>query len=337
APQTLKKAMWGETQFPNGKSLFPTYRDLGVGIYQTQIHWDQIAPRRPARPTDSKDRAYEWPAGLDQTIAEAGRNGITVLIQPIGTPRWANGGKSWQWAPNRPSDFANFATATAKRYPDVYLWMIWGEPNRAPNFQPLTPATNRTGPLNRAQQVGPQRYAELVDAAYGALKAVDPQNKIIAGNTFTSAGPDAIYPYQWAKYMVLPNGHRPRMDMWGHNPYGFRKPDLDHASNRPGTVAWGDLRQLADELDNDQFPNSPLPFYLSEWGVPIGFKDKDLLYEVPTKAGKKWIQAGYEIARDWDRIYTLGWVHPFDTDRSSQGLFDAKGNKKPSYGFYKDS
>jgi hypothetical protein len=336
AKQTLKKAMWGETEFPNGKSLFPTYADLGVGIYQSQVHWDQIAAKKPKDPTDPQDPAYIWPGGLEQTIKTAERNGITTMLMPIGTPPWANGGRPMIWTPTKPSDFADFTTALAKRYPSVHLWMIWGEPNRAPNYQPLTPAVDRVGPLNKAQQVAPRNYAELVDAAYGALKEASPENKVIGGNTFTSAGPDAIYPYQWLKYMTLPDGSRPRMDMWGHNPYGFREPSLDHPSNRPSTVSWGDLEHLTEELDK-AFPGPPLKLYLSEWGVPIGFKDKDLLYEEDEETGEEWIHAAYEIARDWDRIYTLGWVHPLDTDRSSQGLMDPEGNKKPSYEFYKDS
>ena len=44
------------------------------------------------------------------------------------------------WAPHNPQDYANFAIAAARRYPSVHLWMIWGEPSRAPDFEPLTPA-----------------------------------------------------------------------------------------------------------------------------------------------------------------------------------------------------
>jgi hypothetical protein len=123
------------------------------------------------------------------------------------------------------------------------------------------------------------------------------------------------------------------MDMWGHNPYGFRKPDLDKPSNRAGSVSWGDLEDFAAAIDK-VYPQE-LPLYLSEWGVPTGFEDKDLLYKVEDDEAEKWIEAGLEIARDWDRVYTLGWVHPLDSDRSSQGLMDIEGEPKPSYDAYK--
>jgi hypothetical protein len=328
--------MWGPTALPNGTSAFPVYRDLGVGIYEAQIHWDLVAPTtKPAKPTDPSDPAYKWQIGFDKTIAEAQQNGMQVSIMLIGTPPWANGNKPSRFAATDPGDFGDFATAVSKKYPSVRLWMIWGEPNRAPNFQPLTPATNRVSlKLNAAQQVGPRVYAQLVDAAYGGLKAANPGNKTIAGNTFTSAGPDAIYPYQWIKYMKLPGGARPRFDMWGHNPYGFKKPNLMDPPSPRGIVAFADLTRLMKALDKAFAPRK-LPLYLSEWGVPIGFKDKDLLYAVPPKQGKQWISSGFKIARKSKRIFTLGWVHLLDDVRSSQGLFTIGGQKKPSYNFYK--
>jgi hypothetical protein len=336
APQTDKKTMWGPITH-NGESLFPTYRDLGVGIYATQAHWDQIAPnRRPADPRNPGDPAYTWPTYLDYAVDESARNDLKVMIQIIGAPPWANGGRDWKWSPNNPSDFADFAVATAKRYPNVHLWMVWGEPNRGPNFQPLTPASRDVGPLKPAEQVAPRRYAQLLDASYAALKGIDQQNLIIGGNTYTAAGPGDINTYQWLDYLKLPDGSRPRMDVWGHNPYGFRKPNLDHPPSRKGSVAFGDLDNLTDALD-EAYPEQELKLYLSEWGVPIGYQDEDLTYSVDQETGEKWIRSGFKIARDWDRVYSLGWVHPVDTPYSSQGLLNKKGNPKPGYEVYKES
>jgi hypothetical protein len=327
-----KKGIWGPLTL-NGRSLFPTYRALRVGVYNTSAHWDQIAPTKPTNPTDPNDPAYQWPSYLDQSVAEAGANGIKVQILLIGTPPWANGGQSSIWPPTQPSDFADFATAIAKKYPSVNLWMIWGEPNRKPNFGPLVPVRSDKGPLNAAQQVAPRLYAELLDAAYGALKAVSPANLIIGGNTYTAAGKDDVNTYQWIQNLKLPNGSRPRLDLWGHNPYGFDIPNLKDPPSPRGTVTFSDLRRLVQALDKS-FPGKRLKLYLAEWGVPIGFKDKDLLYRLKPKEGLSWIRAACRISR-WGRIFLFGWVHPVDTPRSSQGLLTRSGAKKPSFNAFK--
>lgn len=124
--------------------------------------------------------------------------------------------------------------------------------------------------------------------------------------------------------------------MWGHNPYGFKKPSLKDPKSPKGIVAFADLNRLMKALDK-AFRPQKLRLYLSEWGVPIGFKDKDLLYRVPPKEGAKWIRAAYKIARSNRRIFTLGWVHPLDTDRSSQGLLTPTGGKKSSYFAFKSA
>ena len=181
--------------------LFPVYRDLGVGLFSNAVRWDWIAPTRPKDPTDPNDPAYTWPSYFSQSAKLAKKNGMEVKVLVLGTPKWANGGKGWPWVPNDPNDYGDFMQAMSKRYPGVDDWMIWGEPNRAPNFKPFTPVKegNETGPLSKAQQVAPQNYAELLDAAYESIKAVDAGDKVIGGNTYTSAGIDDINPYQWIR------------------------------------------------------------------------------------------------------------------------------------------
>ncbi len=85
--------MWGPATV-DGVSQFPIYAELGVGIWQTNLSWDAVATRRPARPADPADPAYAWPAELDAAIADAATHGIAVSLLVMGTPGWANGGRS---------------------------------------------------------------------------------------------------------------------------------------------------------------------------------------------------------------------------------------------------
>ncbi len=334
ATQTVKKSMWGPPVGPNG-SIFPTLKDLGVGLYSIQARWDEIAPTtKPVLPTDPIDPAYQWPQYLVDAVTDANANGIEVQILIMGTPPWANGGKSWEYVPDNPQDYGDFATAISKKFPTVDHWMIWGEPNRTPNFKPSTPAKKTTGKLNAAQQVGPRNYAVLLESAYQALKAQNANNKVIGGNTYTAAGKDDTNTYQWAQNMKLPDGSRPHMDMWGHNPWGFTEPDFKEPQSRRGTVTFNDLKRLTKVLDKS-FPGQRLKLFLAEWGVPSGFKDKDLGYGLKQKETNRWINTAFRLTRTFKRIYSLGWVHLFDNTRNSTGLMTMEGQRKPSYKVYK--
>jgi hypothetical protein len=55
----------------------------------------------------------------------------------------------------------------------------------------------------------------------------------------------------FVKHLVMPDGSRPRLDMWGHNPYGFHKPSLKGRPSPNGAVAFKDLRRLARKLDRN--------------------------------------------------------------------------------------
>src|SRR6476661_4011715 len=61
------KAMWGPS-IHNGVSVFPTFKDLGVNIYEDDLHWDLIARRRPRNPRQPNDPAYVWPAEVSSAV-----------------------------------------------------------------------------------------------------------------------------------------------------------------------------------------------------------------------------------------------------------------------------
>jgi hypothetical protein len=333
APQTLKKAAWGVTEH-DGASMFPIYRDLGVGIFQTQARWDQIALSRPARPTDPADPAYRWPPYLDRVIAEAAAYGITVTIQIIGTPSWASGSSEWNAGPAQPAEFGQFAAAISRRYPSVRHWMIWGEANSKRAFDPVVGArATRKTKLKKKQRRAPRLYAQMLDAAYEGLKSVNSANLVIGGNTFQGAGHPVIRPYQWLRYLRLPDGSRPRMDMWGHNPYTYRKPDLRDKQSPRGRVDFSDLRRLAKRLDR-AFGRPRLKLFLSEWGIPTERGDA-LQFHVKPKTSRKWVRAAFRIVRRWKRIYTLGWSVPVDTEDAPQGLLKRNWERKPAYAAFK--
>jgi hypothetical protein len=323
------KAMWGPGVH-DGVSRFPIYRDLGIKIYEDAILWASVASRRPRHPVNPNDPAYVWPAEVAQAVAEARRYHIQVALQIIGAPAWANGGKPWNWAPLHTQDYANFAIAAAKRYPSVHLWMIWGEPSRGHDFEPLVPAGRRSGPLGAHERGAPHRYARILDAAYGALKSVSRANLVIGGMTYSTG---EISPQQWIENLRLPSGRPPRLDMYGHNPFSYRDPNLANPPAGEHNVEFSDLGRLAKLVDRylgrpgDRHPQ----IFISEWTVPTAI-DLEFNFNVDPLVQARWITDGLRIAKQLSSIYAVGWIHLYDEPPITEGgLIETNGAKKPGY------
>jgi hypothetical protein len=322
------KGIWGPAIFKH-VSDFPIYRDLGMKLYEDRLEWSTIAPTRPRHPTDPRDPAYHWPAEVGAAVREAGRYHMKVALQIITAPAWANGGKGPTWAPLDPRDFAAFAAAAARRYPSVHLWMIWGEPTRAHDFNPIAPAA-RFAPLSPAEQIAPHLYARMLDAAYAALKHASRRNLVIGGMTYTTGD---ISTQQWIENLRLPDGRPPRLDMYGHNPFSFREPNFANPPSPEQSVDFSDLPRLARLVDRylGSAHNRHPPLFISEWTVPTSV-DYEFNFYVDPAVQARWIAAALRLANRWPRIYGVGWIHLYDEPNvSSGGLLYAGGAKKPGY------
>ncbi len=322
------KAMWGPA-IHDGVSLFPAYRDLGVKIYEEKLPWGAIAAHRPKSPRNPNDPAYAWPAEVAQAVAEAKRYHIQVALQIIGAPSWANGGEPWNWAPSNPKDYADFAIAAARRYPSVHMWMIWGEPSRRPDFEPLTPA-KRFAALDAQQKIAPHLYARILDGSYGALKSVSRSNLVIGGMTYTTGD---ISTQQWIENLRLANGKAPRLDMYGHNPFSYRDPNLSNPASGEQNVDFSDLGRLAKLVDRHLGrPGNLHPkLFISEWTVPTAI-DLEFNFYVDPLVQARWITDGLRIASRLPSIYAVGWIHLYDEPPTSYGgLIETDGTKKPGY------
>jgi len=344
ATPSLKKGIWGPVSV-DGVSQFPIYRQLGVGIFEYQVRWRSVAPTRPQDPTDPADPAYQWPAELDQAISEARASGIEVMLLLDTAPPWANGGKAPEWA-GKPEDFADYAQAAARRYPDVRHWMIYDEPSRQAVFMPLTPERRRESQsrapaqLTPAVRQGPRLYARVLDAAYVALKRVRRSNLVIGGNTFVTGD---ISPLNFIRAMRLPNGRPPRMDLYGHNPFTSRRPALSSPPLGYGFADFSDLDTLVRWVDRYLELSNPRPLklFLAEFTVSSDHPNYEFNFYVTRRTQASWLKAALRIARGWNRIYSLGWIGLYDDPprpdglENARGLLDDMGRKKPSFGAYK--
>jgi len=339
AAPSRKKAIWGPATV-NGRSQFPIYRDLGVGIRQDRINWPNVARTRPAHPRDPLDPAYNWPEGLDDAIAQGRRFGIQTSLVLTEAPRWASGHSSPRWAPRRASEFADFAYAASARYPSVRHWMIWSEPTRAENFMPLI-HEKRDRPLTRRMKKGPHTYARILDAAYGSLKARSRRNIVIGGNSFTTGNVSSL---NWIRNLRLPSGKPPRLDLYGHNPFSARRPLLDRPPLGHGFADFSDLDLLARWVDRwlaHPRGKRRINFFLSELFWPTDHANHEFNFWMTRPTAASWLADALRTTRRWSRIYTLGWYALYDDppnargDDVHRGLLTYRGNKKPAYRAYK--
>ena len=324
----------------NDVSEFPIYADLGVDIYQHTLRWDLVTPTRPKDPTDPNDPAYRWDPEAGQAITGAKQHGMRVLMLVLGTPPWANGGKSGR-APSNPGDYADFMHAAARRYPGVRLWQVWGEPTREPNWGPLPPMKKGQKKLTSVQLKAVRLYARLLDGAYVALKHESRRNLVIGGNSFTAGD---IRPVPWVKNLRLSNGRPPRMDLYGHNPFTMREPDLRKPSLADGNADFSDLdwfNRLVDRNLARPRGRRHLRLFLGEFTVPTAERDLEFYYWVTPATQAKWIKSGFKVARQVG-AYAFGWIplrdeppRPDGAPVRHTGLIFHDGRKKPGYFAFK--
>jgi polysaccharide biosynthesis protein PslG len=157
---------------------------LHAKIIRLEVPWSLLEPLGPGQ-IEARALAY-----TDRVVADAAAAGIGVDMLVQGTPCWASSapanllakcvpgrsGSAGAWPPTRPSDFAAFVAFLAGRYgARLTAIEIWNEPDQ----------------VNEAYLAGPdkaQRYAELLRAAYPAIKQVNPSVAVLAGALVGSNG-----------------------------------------------------------------------------------------------------------------------------------------------------
>jgi hypothetical protein len=320
--------IWGPFTLPDGSSAFPVYHRLGVQVLQIQLSWAASAPQRPANPSDPADPAYRWPQALSEATSEATRYHIALALMVKETPAWANGGDDPSWAPEDAGDYGAFLQAASRRYPSIHYWMIWGEPAREGNFNPM--------PAN--SPVGPRRYALLLAAAYAALKAVTPANVVIGGMSYTLgevSTPDFI------RWMRLPDGTPPRMDYWGHNPYSFRFPKLSEGPYASGVRDINDIDTLHHEIAAvyGGRPGGVPKLWLSEFSISSDERNRAFSFFVSRAEQARWVAGAFRLVDSVSYVAGLGWYELLDEPASvpghlTEGLLTATGTPKPAFGAY---
>ena len=238
-----------------------TFKRLGVPLVRFTLRWNEIALRRPKNPTSPADRAYDWHRP-DRVLRGLRRHGLTPVLTLVGTPAWANGGRTPNFAPPHPRDFRRFATAAARRYRWVRYWLIWNEPNKRIWLRPTKPGI----------------YVQhLLNPGYEAIHAVLPHARVGGGVTGPRGANGGYSPVAWVRGMARAHA---KFDAYAHHPYPAspsETPSSGGCKNCPW-ITMATIRKLLILVKRD-FGSKPI--WLTEYGYQTN--PPDTFLGVPLK------------------------------------------------------
>ena len=323
---------------------FRQLRSLRAGVVRISIDWASVAKRRPAKPANPADRAYNW-AAVDRVVSQAAQSKVRVLASIYGTPRWA--GRARNRVPRRLSDLRLFAHAAARRYsgryrvttgpdtparalPAVRHWLAWNEPNN-PVF--LKPQWKRFRNGWRPQSAFD--YAKICSAVWAGVHSTRLRGEKVACGATGPRGNDAprssrpstspLVFLTWLRRAGLK-----RFDAYAHHPY------YTNRLERPGTVpsskksvTLGNIRVLIAKLDELYGPKR---LWITEYGYQT--RPPDRYFGVRYSAQARYVHEAFAIARKTRRIDMLVWFLIRDERRLSgwqSGVLSTRGQRKPSF------
>jgi polysaccharide biosynthesis protein PslG len=319
---------------PDSVAMLDRAEATGVSLVRTVAEWRELAPTRPANPTDSFDPAYRL-SDLDDFVRRAQQRGMEVLITVFGTPGWANGGQARNVAPTNVDDLRAFCQALADRYsgrhpgyPFVGRWSVWNEPNLGQFLRPQYDAKGRI--------VSPRIYARLYRAAYAGIKAGNPLAKVAIGETSargrdhpSTKSSDTVSPGRFAELLAQAD-RKLRFDAWAQHPYPTT-PSMRPLQkvNWPNVTLTG-LDLLESAVDR-WFKRRNVPIWVTEYGhetrpaEPLGVSNA-------TQAA--YARTAVEFARQDPRVQVFVWFVFRDSSGSTwqSGFYASDDNAKVGLG-----
>ena len=310
----------------------------GVGSVRLTAGWSVLAPRPRAgrRPRfDPTDPAAYQESGwrrLDRAVRGARARGMAVIIDiAFWAPVWATEGDRSE-RPRRgvdPGRFAHFAEAVARRYdgeydppgaggprPAVRAFTLWNEPN-LPDF--LGPQWR--DPQAREVPLSPHLYRRMIEAAYPAVKAVQPDSLVLVGGLAAYGHRGGVPPLRFLRELACVDDRlkplgRPECasfrrvpgDGFAHHPYSTRTfPDEVERGADPDDVPLARIGSLAGLLDalaaRGRVDPAMRDLYLTEYGYETDPPDPGAPFG-PDRAARmsSWAEA---IAARQPRVRTV--------------------------------
>lgn len=320
---------------PDRQQLLDRAREANATVIRATVYWSQVAPTRPASPSNPFDPSYRRLNDLDELVRNAEARGLEVMLTIWGTPDWADGGKGQNHLPSNLADLTAFSHALAARYsgrypgyPFVRFYSVWNEPNLEQFLAPQFDATGRS--------VGPELYARLYRAAYAGIKSGSPSALVAIGETSargrdkpTAGGTQQTH--SPGRFAELLSQVRPRLqfDAWAHHPYPT-DPGLKPTQKvRWPNVTLPSLGRFEASLDT-WFGRKGIPIWITEYGHETKPQEPK---GVPYSTQAAYAKQALSIAAADPNVQMLIWFTFRDdsTNTWQSGLLAANGTRKPAF------
>jgi hypothetical protein len=282
-------------------------RKHGVDWTREDFLWGTI---EPAKGTYN----WSWP---DKLMTSASRTGMNVLAILGYSARWSSSGPNGEgtYAPRVNAEFASYAAAVVRRYGrSGTFWRT--HPELEPRPLSAVEVWNEPwGHWNWKPQPDPAAYARLARATAAAVKAVDPQVKVLISGDLLQVRTDGKI-VEWLKNVLAADaGLKSLVDAYSVHPYPYPR-DLGPHDRRPDP-RW-DYRRV--ELIHRVDPSRPL------WITEVGWSTAAGVHDAVSEAQQAvFVRGAVERALgEWggfvERIFVYSW------DRSNGRAGDREGN-----------
>ncbi|WP_235658348.1 cellulase family glycosylhydrolase [Mycolicibacterium moriokaense] len=195
--------LYGETPADIDRSL-DAMQSMGVQNVRILIPWGVVEPVQGL---------YNW-STVDYIVNAANQRNMGVLGVLNSTPTWSEvpGQPPFAGAPTSPQAYGDFAGQVAQRYAGkISAYEIWNEPNVYSSWLP---------------KPDPAVYTQLLQAAYPAIKAADPNATVIGGVLMSTVGDGGNLAYNPVSYLqqMYADGAQGNFDALSFHPYHYTLP-----------------------------------------------------------------------------------------------------------------
>lgn len=226
--------LWSGWEDDERAEVLDKVADSGATWVRMDVGWINLQH-------DRGDQVAGWYLDrMNQWVDAARERDLEVLVTLWATPGWANGGAAREEPPDDPADYGRMAEELAEEFRGrVSAWEVWNEPND-PDF------------FNGS----PQEYVALLEAAYPAFKAGDPEAAVVLGGPSYNDTPWLAEVYE--------AGASGSFDVLSTHPY-LRPSDLAPDTPDDGSIYTlnhvGAVRELMVEHGDED-----LPIWFTEFG-----------------------------------------------------------------------